>query len=237
MSENLDLFAVKRPYVPYSWLLYQDYLGNLNFDLVLYWALISAAQLQLIDDKKGVDGQKSLFEVFYDLYGSESEYAQAYCHLFTANAHRFRVVLSELGFVDYVVLLSNGDVEVHTLEKGYNKIEQFKNMIEGSLDFIPVVVKNKSEDNPAMFLFEEKTTVAVLQGYYVCIKKLWAIEEQKGYIPDLKVTADGKLILDNLPMKQEDKKEINAVFKLFCMLTLIMMLLNVFLAVLLSKLC
>ena len=186
---DVNFFIVDRPYVPYNWIITQDFIQNLKFDASLYCTMVTYAKSQ-VHAVEEVDIREKAFKAFYSSCGEDSEYAQAYGHVFLRHLDRFRIVLDEVGFVDYIAITPEGDVEIHTVEHAYNKYEQFINLIEGPLEFIPVMFTGVLDLSS-----ECDNNVLALTNYYNKIKALWSIEEKAGRVTTTVMNKDGELII------------------------------------------
>ena len=198
--DNIELSKILRPYVPFNWIVAKDYMKQLKFDPLWYSIMTMLSKLQVesdFDEEK----RRSVFEDFYNYCDDNSDYVQVYGHLFLRNIGRFRLVLVNIGFVDYIEIFSDGRVEVYSAESSINKIGKFNSMLDSSLEFIPVVFKDFLDDNTV------EPNADSLIDYYAKICALWDKDVESGFITSIDMSTDDilKSMLDSVEIDKVDR--------------------------------
>lgn len=143
-TDVINLSDIHRPYIPYDFYCnvmresrsLKSYLGMIIF--------ANSANFNLNADR---DKKIALLKAWFDTFDKDSWLIQAYKHKIVANIDKFYIIISPVGFLDYIDVDESGYVTVNMFREnpldGMNTYGMFNEMLE-TFDQIPILLRDTS---------------------------------------------------------------------------------------------
>ena len=156
-GDAIDIDSITDPLVSYE--LYCSIMPEFR-DLKSYVNMVSIAYLSKMIIEQSVETKISIIEKWIKSFDKNSWLVQAYADRILSNPDRFEIIISPIGFIDYIDVDENGDVTVNTLLndelKGMNNYGLFNTLFEKGNN-IPLLIRDKSLIKETTFPDEKNT--------------------------------------------------------------------------------